>query len=198
VAPSPYTRFLGSLGLTPLRLSSQMQFDWFTLVCRAYANALHCDAPFSQIYPYLGEGELDFHLTRGSLDQPDPPSQTGSRSSQPFFHNTKGQIDRQTDRPKSIGKNVCWGWWAIPTRPCIRLCISLTAPTLAILAIWLANQNLNKSRKCYRATFFVWDGCLSQTKNCCVQPTCRLWSLLSSFVWRHKRQRKCRKWGDLE
>ena len=38
------------------------------------------------------------HLTRGSLAQPDPKSQTASQSPQPFFQNTWSlPADRQTN-----------------------------------------------------------------------------------------------------
>ena len=56
---------------------------------------------FSENLP-ISLRDLDHHLIDRSLDLPDPPNQTASRSPHPFFQNSRSlPTDRQTDRTKT-------------------------------------------------------------------------------------------------
>ena len=59
---------------------------------------LQRDAPFLVKIAHF-HGDLDLHLTHGSLGQPESSNRTASRSVQPFFAELTSVTDRQTNRP---------------------------------------------------------------------------------------------------
>ena len=64
-----------------------------------YLYALYIASPNSPPQKKCPFGDLILHLIDDFLQPPDPPRQTASRSSQPFFHNTNSlPTDRRTDR----------------------------------------------------------------------------------------------------
>jgi len=101
-------RDLGLIPLTTYHLKRQL--DRFSRFCRTVPmrrpNAVQ--PHFPQSLPIFGK--LDPYVIRSSLGTLDLPLQTTSRSSQPFFHNTRSLLPTKGDIDRQIGhrRNILW------------------------------------------------------------------------------------------
>jgi len=99
------TRFFGP---TVLIIPSGSSID-SAVFARSMAHSVHM--LHRAVHAYLPKivlyrEEAGPHLTHGSFEPPNPPSQTAPRSIQPFFHNSWSYslpTDRPTDRKKKYG-----------------------------------------------------------------------------------------------